>query len=258
MAYNLKHRSVLENLFDILKDGNAEELLRVFVGEPVIETPLDREIIGEDSFREFVSSQREWLHGNNVTASHFATTEDTERRVDEFRLKMRKDSKEIKYPAASVADLADKGITKIRLYHTTEPILGYEIVRHPTLAPNKDLKFPETIDKYFKAIAKTDVEKVMPLWEEDGYLVGWGIPIYVRDNLKEFFAGGDIPLKHCTVTFDGIRCAVEYILDEWGSKKMPAQQGVVVYELSEKNKMRYARIYDNITPPDNVNILCEY
>jgi hypothetical protein len=42
------------------------------------------------------------------------------------------------------------------------------------------------------------------------------------------FAKGGIQLEHCTVTDDGVRCAVEYNCVRWGFMELPPQAGVAV------------------------------
>lgn len=47
---------------------------------------------------------------------------------------------------------------------------------------------------------------------------------------KCFSAGGGIGLQHCTMTDDGMRCALEYNCVRWGSHDLQPQAGIGVYE----------------------------
>jgi hypothetical protein len=59
---------------------------------------------------------------------------------------------------------------------------------------------------------------------------------------------GGIPLEHCTLTDDGVRCAIEYNCVRWGDTEIPAQAGVAVYERARSGLLA-ARIYDDVEPP---------
>jgi hypothetical protein len=77
-----------------------------------------------------------------------------------------------------------------------------------------------------------------------------------RSGQREFYVpalkAGGISIKHCTATFDGTRVAAEYICDGWGKVKLEPQAGVAVYELGNTGLIYAARIYDDVTPPDEV------
>ena len=64
-----------------------------------------------------------------------------------------------------------------------------------------------------------------------------------------FANGGGIPLEHCTLTDDGVRCAIEYNCVRWGVTDIPAQAGVAVYERGSSGLIATARIYDDVEPP---------
>jgi hypothetical protein len=64
-------------------------------------------------------------------------------------------------------------------------------------------------------------------------------------ELRSFFtkrvsAGGGISLEHCTVTDDGMRCAVEYNCVRWGSHDVPPRAGIGVYERGPDGSIGYA------------------
>jgi hypothetical protein len=56
-------------------------------------------------------------------------------------------------------------------------------------------------------------------------------------------------LQHCTVTDDGVRCALEYNCVRWGSHDLPSQAGIGVYERSREGLLAAVRIYDDIEAP---------
>jgi len=82
--------------------------------------------------------------------------------------------------------------------------------------------------------------------------------VYVHrgaEGLRELYAhlfanGGGIPLEHCTLTDDGVRCAIEYNCVRWGVTNILSQAGVAVYERGNSGLLGAARIYDDVSPPD--------
>ena len=57
-----------------------------------------------------------------------------------------------------------------------------------------------------------------------------------------------IPLEHCTLTDDGVRCAIEYNCVRWGVSDILPQAGVAVYERGSSGLLSAARIYDDVEP----------
>jgi hypothetical protein len=64
-----------------------------------------------------------------------------------------------------------------------------------------------------------------------------------------FANGGGIGLEHCTLTDDGVRCAIEYNCVRWGITEIPPQAGVAVYERGQSGGLAGGRIYDDVEPP---------
>jgi hypothetical protein len=64
-----------------------------------------------------------------------------------------------------------------------------------------------------------------------------------------FSAGGGIELQHCTVTDDGVRCALEYNCVRWGHHDLPHQAGIGVYERGPDGLLAAARVYDDVQAP---------
>jgi hypothetical protein len=77
----------------------------------------------------------------------------------------------------------------------------------------------------------------------------------LRELYGHMFAnGGGIGLEHCTLTDDGVRCAIEYNCVRWGASEIPAQAGVAVYERGSSGLLAAARIYDDVEPPGVLEI----
>jgi hypothetical protein len=64
-----------------------------------------------------------------------------------------------------------------------------------------------------------------------------------------FSAGGGIGLEHCAVTDDGVHCALEYSCVRWGSRDLPPQAGIGVYQRGPDGLLAAARVYDDVEAP---------
>lgn len=131
------------------------------------------------------------------------------------------------------------------------------MIRPPLLNPAEYLEEPQIIKQYTEALRKGDADAIIALFEDKGYVrepSGSKYKHTGRDGQKEFYIPalelGGISLKHCTATFDGSRTAVEYICDGWGNIKLKPQAGMAVYELGSTGLLFAARIYDDVTPPN--------
>jgi hypothetical protein len=246
----------MQDVYSALIAGDAEGLLAVFATEPHLDTPLQGEVRGEDAVREFVSEQQAWLAERAADAKVLAVTSNQERIVVESELYLHHQGRDNDIPIAVVADLSGKGVSWIRTYHSTWPLTGGHAIRPPLLEPNEGLEEPEVIERYMAGISKPDLEAVLALFADNGYVrepSGSRYEHEGREGQEEFYTAalsyGGVSLKHCTVTFDGTRCAIEYICDRLGSMEIPPQAGIAVYELNDTGQIQAVRIYDDVSMP---------
>lgn len=239
-----------------LLNGDFEALQALFSGEPLINTPLQGEVRGSEAFAQFVRVQQQWFKDCEVRQEVFAVTSTDQRTVIEFVLYLQQGGEIIDLPVALVADREGAGASAIRVYYSTWPLTREHIVRPPLLRPAEHLEEPEIIRQYMDGLGKPDKAKVLALFEDDGYVREPSGARYRHtgpQGRQEFYGmaldGGSISLKHCTATFDGIRCAVEYICDGWGNMPLPPQAGIAVYELGETGRLCAVRIYDDVSAP---------
>ena len=73
-------------------------------------------------------------------------------------------------------------------------------------------------------------------------------------ELRTYFAEcfktwGGLKLEHCTVTDDGVRCALEFNCALWAGHDLTPQAGISVYKRSSDVLLAAARIYDDIEAP---------
>jgi hypothetical protein len=247
----------LVRFYQILLDGDTGAFLTMFAGDPLIDTPLWGEVSGEEAAGLFVGGEQQWLNGYMAEPLLGPATVSNERMVVEYVLYLHVQEEMIDLPVALVADLEGGKVSAIRIYHSTWPLTGRHRVRSPLCSPAEDLDEPEIVRQYMDALRNADKEKILALFEEDGYVREPSGAWYTHDGARgreEFYemavGTGSVSLLHCTATFDGVRCAIEYICDAWGNRPIPPQAGIAVYELGETGKLFAVRIYDDVSSPE--------
>lgn len=247
----------LSNFYDIMMDGDSGQLLSLFVGEPIIDTPMDGRVAGREAFLEFAEKRQAWLKEHKARPELLDITENAERICVEIVLYMEHEKEEIDLPVAMVADLKGKKVSEIRVYHSTWPLTGKHQIRPPVIEPDAGLDEPQFVRRYMEKLKEGDASAIIDLFADSGYAREPSGSNYIhagREGIREFYTSilqdGGISLKHCTATFDGKQVAIEYIATAWGRTELPPQAGVAVYEVSESGKMIAARIYDDVNPPE--------
>ena len=165
----------------------------------------------------------------------------------------------VELPVAIVTDRnPDRTLKAIRVYHSMWPLTGEHALRPPLLPADSKLHAQGVVGDYQRALAEGDLESIVETFEPDGYAREPSGGAYVHrgaEGLRELYAhlfanGGGTPLEHCTLTDDGVRCAIEYNCVRWGVTNILSQAGVAVYERGNSGLLGAARIYDDVSPPD--------
>lgn len=247
--------SVLRQFVQVLLMGEALSLRSTLAEGAVIDDPT----LGRVASDDLVRLGALWRdRGAARDPRWVALTEAAGRAVAEFEIDVAGPQGPAPLPVAVVAKTPDSALlARVRLYHSFWPLEGGHRLRGPLVAC-ADAEMPsDVVSRYQDALASGDV---------DGVLACFGAEAYAREptggqwthrgteGLRRFYsalftAGGGIPLKHCTVTDDGTRCALEYVTDRWGSHALEPQSGVAVYERGSDGLLAAARIYDDIDPP---------
>jgi hypothetical protein len=199
------------------------------------------------------------LRERDVVVENVALTCTQSRTVEEVVLHLLSDEGvRVELPVAVVSDRhPDRTLKTIRVYHSMWPLTGGHRVREPLLPKDPNLVVPDGVGEYQRALAAGDLEAVLATYEEDAYArePSGGEYIYRgKEKLREVYTsqfanGGGIPLEHCTVTDDGVRCAIEYNCVRWGITNIPPQAGVAVYERGKSGLLAGGRIYDDVETP---------
>lgn len=250
------------HLTDTLRAGLPDPLLARFNGEPYLNAPRYGEVQGNEAFASYVEAESAWLHEHQAQPAQVINTIVTpERIVAETVVDMVNDAGEpIDLPIAIVADVSAGGIDALRIYHSTWPLTGKHALRPPIIqSPPIPPDEPPVVQAYMTALSDPpDPDAILDLFTEDGYFREPSGQRYKHagpEGLASFYRGaladGGISLTHCTATWDGESCAVEFIADGWGRVSMPPQAGMAVYQTTQNaTRLRAARVYDDVTPPD--------
>jgi hypothetical protein len=259
-----------------------DALMHSFAGEPRINDPRVGHVEGRREFRAFVMGTAEWLRERDAMVETVALTRTSTRTVEEVVLHLlADDSGRVELPVAVVSDRnPDRTLKTIRVYHSMWPLNGEHLVRSPLLPADPGLQVEGVVGDYQRALAEGDLAGIVETFEPDGYIREPSGSRYLHrgaDELRTFYAalfgydrgilqrapdrlrslyenlfsnGGGIPLEHCTLTDDGVRCAIEYNVVHWNENEVPPQAGVAVYERGPSGRLAGGRIYDDVEPPD--------
>ena len=188
-----------------------------------------------------------------------ALTRTPTRTVEEVVLHLLSDGGgRVELPVAIVSDRnPDRTLKVIRVYHSMWPLTGEHRVRSPLLPKDPNLHAEGTPGDYQRMLAEGDLAGIVANFEPDGYAREPSGAAYLHrgtEALRELYAhmfanAGGIGLEHCTLTDDGVRCAIEYNCVRWGNTEIPPQAGVAVYERGGSGRLAAARIYDDVEPP---------
>lgn len=241
--------------------GEPNALVRSFAaGQPRVNDPRVGHVEGVRELRAFVSGTAEWLRERDAVVENVALTRTQTRTVEEvvLHLLLGDEGGRVELLVAIVTDRnPDRTLKAIRVYHSMWPITGGHRVREPLLPPDPNIVVPDVVGEYQRALAAGDLEAVLATYEEDAYAREPSGGEYVyrgKEKLREVYSaqfanGGGIPLEHCTLTDDGVRCAIEYNCVRWGVTDIPPQEGVSVYERASSGLLNGGRIYDDVEPP---------
>jgi SnoaL-like domain len=239
--------------------AEPDALVRSFASEPRVNDPRVGYVQGARGLRAFVMGTVDWLRERDAVVENVALTRTLTRTVEEVVLHLLSDDGgRVELPVAIVTDRnPDRTLKTIRVYHSMWPLTGGHRVREPLLPRDPNIVVPDVVGEYQRALAAGDLEAVLATYEDDAYVREPSGGEYVyrgQGKLREVYSfmfanGGGIPLEHCTVTDDGVRCVVEYNCVRWGVTKLPPQAGVAVYERGTSGLLAGGRIYDDVEPP---------
>ena len=251
-----------ETYLPMLLAGDLAGLTASFAGEPLLDDPLAGHVAGALAFERFAAEKRAWLDERAARLEPLRTTRNEERTVVENLLHLTLPAGPASQPAAvslpvAVVGARERGsggwLTAIRVYHSLWPLIGAHRVRPALLPPDPAQHVAGIVVEYQRALATGDVAAIVNTFEPDGYFrePAGGEYKYqglarLREFMTEILSKGGITLEHCTVTDDGVACALEFNAVAFGQKPLTPQAGVAVYERGASGRLHAARIYDDV------------
>jgi hypothetical protein len=236
-----------------LLSGDPNPLRAAFAGEPVVEDPTDGTVRGVQDFERFVRNRHGWLTERAARIEPIRTTATTQRVVFEALLRLRLAEADVELPIGIVGDRTDEQVRAIRLYHSFWPLERRHRVRPPLLQEDRAVAVADVVSEYQRALASGDADAIVATFEPDGYFrePAGGEFIHsgytkLREFMSYILAAGGIGLEHCTVTDDGVACAIEFNAVRFGTQPLVPQSGLAVYQRGSSGRLCAARIYDDV------------
>ena len=246
-----------ETYLPMLLAGDLAGLTASFAGEPLLDDPLAGHVAGALELQRFAAEKRAWLEARAARLEPLRTTRNEQRTVVENLLHLTlPDAAAVSLPVAVVGARARGSggwLTAIRVYHSLWPLIGAHRVRPALLPPDPAQHVAGIVMDYQRALAAGDPVAIVNTFEPDGYFrePAGGEYIYqgtarLREFMTQILSAGGITLEHCTVTDDGVACALEFNAVAFGEKPLTPQAGVAVYERGPSGRLHAARIYDDV------------
>jgi hypothetical protein len=253
-----QQKLVTVSYFDGLMAGEPDALVGSFAVAPELHDPVRGRVKGTRAFEAYVFEMNSWLRRHDASVEEIERSDTDRHGLGEFVLHLDRQNGRVDLPVAVVVDRrADARIEELRIYFSSWPLSGRHANRPPLLQPDPELRAPDVVGDYQRALAAGDVEMVLAVFEPDGYArepAGGEHFHEGRDGLRAFYEwlfsnGGGLPLEHCGVSDDGRACALEYNVVRWGRTELAPEAGVAVYVRGQSGRLAAARIYDDTAPP---------
>jgi hypothetical protein len=235
----------------LLIDGDLRGLLDLFGNAPRINDPRLGWIEGPE-FEAFVAASFDGLAERHARVEHLMTTSTALGAVEECVLTLLRQGRTVRLPVAIAAVIASGVFSSIHVYHSMWPLMGAHAIRAPFLAALPGLGLPDVVGRYHELLAASDVAGILEQFDAAAVLRGPNeLDVHRgRSELLRFFSGlfarGGISVERCSLTDDGVSCALEYNLTAWGSAWLPRQAGIAVYERASTGLLAAVRLYDDV------------
>jgi hypothetical protein len=183
-----------------------------FAVVPELYDPIRGRVKGKRAFEAFASQMSSWLRQDNFSVEDVDHVIAERQGFEEVILHFDGQRGRVDPPVAIVADFRSDGrIEELRIYFSDWPLVGKHARRAPLLQPDPELRAPDVVGDYQRALATGDVDSIVAAFEPDGYArepAGGRHVHRGRNGLRSFYElffsnGGGIPLEHCAV------------IDEW-------------------------------------------
>lgn len=244
----------VESYLPALVSGDTATADNLFAGDPNVNEPLIGSVTGVQAFATYLAERHTWFSDRSARLEPIRTTHTAQRAVAEWLVHLQLDGQSVELPIAVVGDNAPNGkVSVLRLYHSLWPLLAAHQVRPAILQRDPAAHETDIVAEYQHALDSGNIDAIVNTFEPEGYFrePAGGPWIYrghdkLRAFMTELLTHGGIGLEHCTVTDDGVACALEFNAVKFGTQPLIPQAGVAVYERGASGKLRAARIYDDV------------
>jgi SnoaL-like domain len=242
--------------FYALETGRTHELEEIWSGQVAIYDPREGEVRGHRQLRRFVRNNQLLWAERRARIETVASICISRRAVVELLAHLDDyDGQPVDWPIAVVAESPDEHSVEFRTYCSQWPVDGQHHIRRPVLEP-ASARLSDVVGRYLAALSAGDLDSIVSAFAPDGYFRESIGPHYLHHGTRELrsyfaecFKDGGLKLEQCTVTDDGVRCALEFNCVRWGSHDLTPQAGISVFERSSDGLLAAARIYDDIEAP---------
>jgi ketosteroid isomerase-like protein len=249
------HADPVGQYFAALEQGDTRSLESVWRGEVVVHDPRAGVVRGHEQLQRFVRLNQRWLAERHARIETVASTRVGGRAVVELLAHLDHDGREVAWPVAVVAESTDDESVVFRTYCSQWPVDGRRHVRPPILRAGATPP-DDAVGRFHAALEAGDIEAAVGTFTGDGCFrepIG-DEPTHrgtheLRSYFTQWFAPGGIGLRHCAVTDDGVRCAIEYNCVRRGDHDVPPQAGIGVHERGPDGLLTAVRWYDDVEAP---------
>ena len=242
----------------LLIDGDLNGLLALFGDVPRVNDPRLGWVEGP-RFELFVAASCEGLSLRQAKVEHRTTTSTALGAVEECVLSLVRRGRTVRLPVAVAAVIASDVLTSLHIYHSMLPLMGAHAIRVPILPARPAIGLPLVVERYHEELAAGDVpgtlrqlDAAAVVREPSGEADEHRGTAELRRFYGRILATGGISVEHCSLTDDGVSCALEYNLTAWGRFLVPRQAGIAVYERAPTGLLAAVRLYDDFEPPGGV------
>jgi hypothetical protein len=194
-----------------LMTGETDALISSFAGDPELHHPIRGRVKGARAFAAYVAATNAWIEERSVSIEDVDHVITEQRGVEEVVLHLDGQTGTVDLPVAVAADRQPDGrIDELRIYYSTWPLTGRHANRPPLLQPDPELREPDVVGAYQRALAAGDADAIVAAFERDGYAREPAGGDYVhrgQDGLRQFYEwlfsnDGGIPLEGCLSGLD--------------------------------------------------------
>jgi hypothetical protein len=243
--------------FDGYLTDEPGALIGSFSGEPLVHDPIRGRIRGAAASKTYFAQTHEWLDQHRVAVEDVSRVRLGHDGFGEVVVHFDGPDGRLALPLAIVTARApDGGIDEIRVYHGTVLLAGRRGARPPLLQPDPELRAPDIVAEYGRALAAGDVDAIVAAFDPDGYVrdaTGTKRSRSGEDGLRQHY--GDllesrgIVQADCAIGCQEEACALEYNVVRSGGAELPPQAGMTVLVRGASGRLEAVRIYHDLEAP---------